>query len=99
MTKRFDFVKDLIGWLTLGLGLPRGSLVKSLVADTLRNTAINDTMDILQDLTLAYGHIEMIPIAILLLKMARRAKADKATIYHNCNTIAESLCFVHPVSS
>ena len=79
--------------------MPGGCLVKSLVTDTLRDTAINDTMDILQDLALANCHIEMIPVAVLLLKVARRAKADKATINHNCNTIAESFCLVHSVSS
>ena len=81
------------------MGLSGGCLVKSLVTDTLRDTAVNDTMDIFQDLALAYGHIEMIPVAVLLLKVARRAKTDKSTINHNCNTITESLCFVHPVSS
>jgi hypothetical protein len=97
VSKRFDFVKDLICWLSLVLA--GGCLVKSQVTDTLRDAAVYDTMDILQDLSLADGHIEMITISVLLLEVTRRAKANKAAIYHDCNTIAESFSFVHPVSS
>ena len=96
VSKRFDFVKDLI--CRLSLGLTGGCLVKCQVTDTLRDATVYDTMDILQDLTLANSHIEMITIAVLLLEMTRRAKANKAAVNHNCNTIAESFCLVHSVS-
>ena len=75
-----------------------GWLVKSKVTDTLRDAAVNDSVDIFQHLALANGHIEMITIAVLLLEMTRRAKANKAAVNHNCNTIAESFCLVHSVS-
>lgn len=81
------------------MGLAGGSLVKCQVTNTLRDTAVNDTIDVLQDLTLAYGQIEMITIAVLLLEVTRRAKANKAAINHDCNTIAESFSLVHPVCS
>ena len=100
MSDRFDFVKDLIcTLLRLALGLTGGCLVKSYVTNTLWDTAVNDSMDVLQDLSLTNSHVEMISVAILLLEVTRRAKAYKAAINHNCNTIAEGFCLVHPVSS
>lgn len=55
ISNRFNFVKDLI--FLLSLGLPGGCLVKSQVRDTLRDTDFNLFIDYLHILSLANDHI------------------------------------------
>ena len=56
-------------------------------------------MNLVQTFSLGNSHVELVSMTVLLLEVTGRAKADEATINHNCNTIAESFCLVHPVSS
>ena len=94
LAERPYFVIDLIRCLNL-LGW---SLVRSDISDRARHISHDDSMNILQKFSLRNSHFELVSTTVLLLQMARRAKADKAAINHDGNFVAESFCLVHPVS-